>query len=99
MVTTIEDYDEKVIAYMEWSTVGPSGYPKPYGDHLFVNEVWVHRDFRSKGLLQEIILKVISLVPYVKFGYFTRRKYGGRVSKLYTREQFMKHLQIKEGVV
>lgn len=88
MVTTIHDDENFVIAYIEWRQVGASGFDKYGGEYIFVNDMWIHPEYRGQNLLHELISKVLLIAPEAKFCYYQRRKYDDRMSPLMRREVY-----------
>ena len=87
MITNLKDDAGKIIAYCEWRLVGPSGYEAPNADHIWVNAIWVHDDYRHLNKIGMIIDEIMANTPQAMFGYFSRGKYGDRM-KMFTREQW-----------
>lgn len=88
MIARAEDKDGKIIGFIEWRQVGQSGFDKYQGEYVWINDFWIHDDYRSKEVFKELVEKVLNSSHPSKFCYWRRRKYNGRVSKLYTREHF-----------
>lgn len=84
MVTVLKDDDGKVISYCEWRLVGKSGFDKPDGKFVWINDVWVHETFRHKNRLGRLIDEVMRFVPSATHCYFSRKKYNSRI-KMYSR--------------
>src|SRR3990167_6646636 len=83
---------------MEVWQVGQSGLPKPFGEYAWINDIWIHEDYRHQGLIEQLAKKVCDKLPELKYWYFKRQKYGGRISKLYTVQQFKRHILEKESI-
>lgn len=90
MISTSKDNDGKVLAYIEWRLVGQSGFDKLNGEYVWINDFWIHEDYRNGYLFRDLVNKILFNAPNARWCYFTRQKYGGRKSRLYTRERFMK---------
>lgn len=91
MVTTCRDEDGKIVAFIEWGEVAKSGMPKLDGEYVYVRHVWCHRTVPISVALKTLVPKMDRLAsPNVKWVYFARQKYYGRVSKRYTREEFLR---------
>lgn len=88
MITIVPDIDGKVVAYIEWRQVAKSGFDKLGGEYIWVNDLWVHEDYRNQGLIQQMIDRILCIAPEAEFCYFTRRKYNNRMSKLWKRKNF-----------
>jgi hypothetical protein len=79
MVTNIKDLDGKVIAYCEWRLVGPSGYEVPSGEYIWINDIWVHEDFRNTQKVNRIIDEIMTMQPQAKYCYFHRLKKNNKI--------------------
>lgn len=90
MITKVLDEEGKIVAYLEYWQVGRSGIQKPYGEYMWVQDAWVHEDHRDKGYLRDMVEQALLKHPEIAYGYWRRRKYSSRVSKLMTRERYMK---------
>lgn len=82
MLTNLKDEKGKIICYVEWRLVGPSGLEVPSGDYVWVNDIWVHEDYRFKNKINRIIDEILRGFPQIKFCYFQRGKYGDRMKML-----------------
>jgi len=90
MVTVVKDDDERVIGYIEWNIVGPSGYEVLNGEYIFIKNFWITPDLRGdKTIFRRLVSQILRKGLSAKFGYFTRKKYGGKM-KIYPREFFEK---------
>jgi len=98
MVTTSKDENGKIIAYCEWRQVGPSGFDVQDGPYLYIADLWIHEDYRGLGFLIEIIDKILVLAPSAKACYFTHKKYGDRMSRLWKREGFERRVEVINGI-
>ena len=85
MVSTSKDIDGKVVGLVEWRQVGQSGFDKLGGEYVWLENLWIHDDFRGKGILQELIADILNRAPEALYAYFTREKYGNRMSRLFKR--------------
>lgn len=79
MITSLKDNAGRIIAYCEWRLVGPSGAEVPSGEYVWVNDCWVHKDFRMTNRINRIIDEIIRKVPHVKYCYFKRGKRNERI--------------------
>ena len=93
MVSTVKDNNDRVIAFLEWRQVGQSGFDKLHGEYIWINHLWVHDDYKGYAIIKELIDDVLLKARMAKYAYFTRRKYQGRMSKLYKREDFSRLLR------
>jgi hypothetical protein len=87
MITTLKDYDGKVITFCEWRLVGPSGYDMENGEYVWINDIWCHPSHRNRYKVNRIIDEVMRMVPDAKYCYFQRKKKNERV-RIYTRTQW-----------
>lgn len=88
MITISKDEEGKVVAFIEWAQVGMSGIPRPGGYYLWINEFWIHEKHRGKECFRDLVAQILSVAPDARYCYFTRAKYGHRMSKLYKRKKF-----------
>jgi hypothetical protein len=93
MISVSKDNQDKVIAYMESRVVGQSGFDKLHGEYIYIADLWIHEDYKCdwsifRDLMNDILLKAQS----ARWIYFERKKYGGRMSKLYPKEKIMRLL-------
>lgn len=88
MITTVKDDSDRVVAYAEWRQVGPSGFDVLGGAYIYIAQLWIHDDYKNTGLISEIITQILQAAPEAKHGYFNRKKYGDRMSKVFNRESF-----------
>lgn len=91
MIAKRLDSEDRIIAYVEYWQVGKSGFHKPYGEYMWVNDAWVHPDYRGQGLVRQMVEDELLRHPEILYGYWKRKKYAGRLSKVMTRERFMKY--------
>jgi len=84
MVVVREDDDKKVIAYAEYRLVDEKGNEDPKGLYAWINDVWVHNDYKAKDKFNEILEYFIvsewARFPHVQYIYWTRGKYKKRMS-------------------
>lgn len=96
MITKLPDEHGRLIAYIEWRQVAKSGIDKLYGEYIWINDLWVHEDYRNKGLIKQMIDTILYKAPDAQFGYFTRSKYNKRM-RLWKRlsfERLVKQMEI-----
>ena len=87
MITSLKDAEGRIIAYCEWRLVGQSGYETPNGEFIWVNDMWVHEDYRFKNRVNRIIDEIMRLVPQAKYCYF-ERKAKNKHLHLFSRSQW-----------
>ena len=85
MISTSKDDQGRVIGLVEWRQVGQSGFDKFQGEYVWLQNLWIHPDFRGRNILHELIADVLTKAPEAQYGYFTREKYGHRMSKSFKR--------------
>lgn len=98
MITSLKDGDGKIIAYAEWRLVGPSGLEVPSGEYVWINDAWVHPDFRLTHRINRIIDEIMRLTPTARYGYFQRKDYNDRV-RIFTREQFERRRSAYDSLI
>jgi len=93
MVFTKEDQDGKVIAYAELRLVNETGAEQEKGIYVWIHDVWVHKSLRTRNKFNAILKDFINQgrdnFPWAEFTYWTRGKYGKRMS-LYGREKILR---------
>jgi hypothetical protein len=93
MVITHKDFDGKVIAYAEFRLVNERGFEDPKGIYIWINDVWVHKSFRTGDKFNEIlkgfILSQADKFPWTEYIYWQRGKYDDRMS-LYSRVKILR---------
>lgn len=90
MISVSKDNDERVIGWIEWRQVGQSGFDKLHGEYIWINDFWIHEEYRRGDVFRQLVNAILFKAPSAKWCYFKREKYKGRMSKLYKREDFMK---------
>ena len=98
MVNVAKDEQGKVIGWIEWRQVGQSGFDKHHGEYVWIGDLWIHQDYRNGDTMNKLIRQVLIRSGDSKYCYFTRQKYNGRLSKTYTREQFMKLIEKEHSI-
>ena len=94
MISVSKDDFDKVIAYCEWRQVAQSGFDKLYGEYIWINDYWIHDDYSNNwDIHRELMNDILRKAKSAKWWYFTRRKYDGRMSKIYTIDKLMKLLE------
>lgn len=98
MICTVKDNDSKVIAYMEWQRVGPSGYPVEDGDYVWLTSLWVHPKESGRKMIKLLATDILEQTPGAKWAYFTREKHGDRMSRRFTRKYIESLLKGEKNV-
>ena len=91
MLETIRENGE-ILACLEWYIVNWDGSWNDKGEVVWIEELQVSKSAEKKGLIMEFIKLIYKQVPWVKAGYFKRKKYNERV-KLYSVNQWLKLLK------
>lgn len=91
MIETRRDKQDKIYAYCEWNLVNEEGHFKKDGEYVYVNDLYIHPDYRRNGILRDFI-NTIAEKSGAKYCYFTRKKYNERLSiyrkfNIYTRRK------------
>ena len=55
MIITIKNLDEYVIAYIESNRVNMNGEYDIHGRFIFVEDIWIHSDYRDRKTFLELI--------------------------------------------
>lgn len=97
MLTSLKDNDGKIIAFTEWTLVGPSGYESESGEYIYIREIWVWPGVRNEGKIGRMIDEIMRNCPQAKHGYFNREKYEGRM-KSFSREMWERRRKSYERV-
>lgn len=97
MVTVLKDNEGKVISYCEWRLVGQSGHETPSGEYVWVNDFWVHEDYRLKHKVERIIDEVMRIVPQARYCYFQRKDKNMKL-RIFTRNQMERRRNAYEVV-
>jgi hypothetical protein len=82
MISAWKDENDKVIAYCEFNIVNKYGIPDNNGKYCFVNNAWVHKNYRFKKYLYKMFIKESWKYPQLDFIYWQRAKYDKRISLL-----------------
>ena len=91
MISKTSDSRGRILGYMEWRLVGQSGFDKMDGEYIYIADFWIHTSHKNDwSMFRELMWGIFAKSPSARYIYFNRRKYGGRQSKVYTREQIMK---------
>jgi hypothetical protein len=76
MVLAKKDTEGRIIAFAEIRMVDKAGVDDQRGEYVWINNVWVHEDYRTRGkfnsILKDFINKGAHSYPWVKFIYWQR---------------------------
>ena len=86
MIESIKDNEGFIYAYIEWSLRNKFGLEDNDGTYVWVNDLWVHKDYRHKKLIRMLSIKIYKRVPWVEQVYWKRDKHGGRYSQYEVKE-------------
>ena len=93
MVEVKKDKDGKVIAWLEHYELDNKTRFCKDGDYLWVNDFWIHKDYKRNGILNEFIQGIIPRFPKAKFLYWVRKKYSDRMT-VCNIHRFGKHIKL-----
>ena len=97
MVTTLKDKWGRIIAYCEWRLVGQSGLETPNGEYVWVNDLWIHKEYRMKYKVNRFIDEVMRIVPQANYCYFQRKDVSNKIH-LYSRSQMERKRKVYDRV-
>lgn len=91
MIEVKKDKQEKVVSYVVWQLVNEKGHFDKHGKFVWVDDLWIHPDYRNNGIIREFINKITEKSG-ANYCYFKRKKYDGRMSiyrkfNIYTRRK------------
>ena len=93
MVTTTKDTEGRITAYIEWSLRDKLGLEDKEGKYVWVNDMWVHPNYRFKGMFRKFQRLIEPLVPTARFIYWRRKKHkrnGKSRISIYNERQLFK---------
>ena len=76
MIYTLKNKDGLIYAYLDWTLTDAEWKLKNDGEYFIVQDIWIHPDYRNKGLLKEFIRKIKPNVPSAKWLVRERREKG-----------------------
>ena len=82
MLAVKKNEDGYVYAVAEYRIVNQDTTPNELGEYCYCKELWVHPKYERKGVVKEIITKERLKYPNLKYLYFKRTKYGGRMKTI-----------------
>ena len=97
MLVTCKDNEGRVIAYTEYQIVNKFGHPCEVGEYIWINDVFIHKDYEHKHLLKYMLQK--ELIKYMKndkplkvrWMYWFRRE-KGKPNKTYDLKKLLRRL-------
>jgi len=95
VIITKKDMDGKIIAYAEFKLVDEAGKEHLRGEYVWINQVWVHKAFRTRdvfnGILKNFIAAGARSFPWANYIYWQREKHNERMS-LYDKVTIMRRI-------
>lgn len=91
MIYTLHTKEDFIYAYVVFRTVDKFGKPKNFGEYIYIEEIWIHRDFRNRKILKKLIEHIDNhnQTIYATHVYWRSDKYK-RISKTYLKDRFIK---------
>jgi uncharacterized protein (DUF2225 family) len=80
--------DGYILSVAEYRIVDDKGNPDEKGIYCYIKEYWVHPKHQNKNLIKEMIKKEHIKYPKVKYVYWKRTKYGGRMRVYKIKEMY-----------
>jgi hypothetical protein len=100
MIKTLKTKIDYIYAYVEWEILDRDMKLNDDGETVYVQNVWIHRDYRSLGILDYFICQMFNdkKSKNIKYVYWNTNK-TNRVSKLHCISKVLKHTSIggKDG--
>lgn len=79
MLVVNKNEDGYIYAYIDYRIVKQDGSDNKDGEYCYVWGIWIHPEYRRKQILKEWLAEERRKFPLVKWLYFKRSKYGGRM--------------------
>ena len=100
MLETIKDDQDKIVAYIEWNLVNNKGKTDDQGTYVFVRDLWCWKPLRGKlKFIRHFISEISRKVPTVRYAYWEREKYSGRM-RIFNKERLVKdHEIVRENML
>ena len=80
MIEVIKDEQGKIVSYIVWQLVDKQGHFNKDGKYVWVDDLWIHPDYRRNGNLRGFINKISEKAPQAEYCYFNRDKYNDKLS-------------------
>lgn len=94
MLSVFRNFDDFIVAYLEWQIVNAQGQFEDNGEYCYIQDYWIHPSWRSENriILSELSRQIADhkFSKNMKWVYWCRHKYNDRLSKLYSKEKFLK---------
>ena len=83
MISCLRNDNGFIYAYIEWYILDQFGQFQSMGNFMYINDVWVHPDYRNNKCIERIIpqLHNHNFSSNVRVVYWARDKYNGKISK------------------
>ena len=90
MLEIIRDSNGIIQAVCEYYVVDVNGAYSSVGEWVWIEQMEFSSSVNGHGLgyVKQFIKNITAQVPWAKYGYFDRKKYGGRI-RLYAREKWL----------
>jgi len=76
MIYTLKTDNGLIYAYIDWALTDAEWRLNDKGDYFIVHDIWIHPEYRNKGLLKEFIKQIKPNVPTAKYLVRERREKG-----------------------
>lgn len=89
MIVSLKDENGKIYAYYEWQVVNEYGKWDKRGEYVYIEDAWIHPDYRRKDVLFELIPMITNhfFALNCNFVYWDRK---GKKSKTYLISDWLK---------
>ena len=58
MIDTIKNSDGYIVSYIEWEIVDSNGKFKTGGEYVYIQNIWIHENFKNVGLIGKMSEKI-----------------------------------------
>ena len=92
MVSYIQNTFGHIYAFIEWEIVNKDGQFEDNGEYCYIADIWIKPNLKNCKLIQQLSKK-INEHPFsknVKFIYWVTKKHNERMSKIFTKDYFVK---------
>jgi len=94
MIVNLKNFDNFIFAYLEWQIVNARGQFEDSGEYCYIQNYWINEKWRSEYriILAELSQQIADhkFSKNLKWIYWRRYKYNDRLSKLYSKDRFLK---------
>ena len=76
MISVLKNSDGFIYAYIEYQVVNKSGIPTDDGDFIYIQDAWIHGDFRGNGAIKRLKVEILAdnRTNKAKFVYWNNLK-------------------------